>query len=201
MRKFKTTLSVAFAALVLVACATTPQGQQSSDVAVAPSWNQLERANPVLAMNASAGVEHDWWRHFGDPMLDALIAEAIANNKSLQIAVARIEEARANRGIARSRLFPEVTGAASVQRGNQGFQTLDQTFNAAQVTIDASWEADLFGRNQARTAEAGAILQSEEAAMQAVQVALLAEVARNYFDVRNFERQIVLTEQNSRPSR
>src|SRR4030095_14602760 len=93
-------------------------------------------------------------------------------------------------------LFPEITGGASVQRGNQGFQTFDQTFNAAQATIDASWEVDLFGRNQARTAQAGAILQSEEAAMQAVQVALLAEVARNYFDVRNFERQIVLTEQN-----
>jgi NodT family efflux transporter outer membrane factor (OMF) lipoprotein len=196
MWKFKTSVSVAFAALVLVACATTPPGAQSSDVPVAPSWNQLEKANPALAMNANAEVDHDWWRHFGDPTLDALITEAIANNKSLQIAVARIEEARANRGIARSRLFPEVTGGASAQRGNQGFQSFDQTVNAAQVTIDASWEVDLFGRNQARTAEAGAILQSEEAAMQAVQVALLAEVARNYFDVRNFDRQLVLTQQN-----
>ena len=196
MRKFRTSLSVAFAALLIAACATTPPGAQSSDVPVAPSWNQLSQANPALAMNANAEVEHDWWRNFGDPTLDALIAEAIANNKSLQIAVARIEEARANRGIARSRLFPEIAGAASAQRGNQGFQTFDRTFNAADVTIDASWEVDLFGRNQARTAEAGAILQSEEAAMQAVQVALLAEVARNYFDVRNYERQIVLTEQN-----
>jgi NodT family efflux transporter outer membrane factor (OMF) lipoprotein len=196
MRKLKTTLSVAFAALVLVACATTPPGAQSSDVPVAPSWNQLEKANPVLAMNATAEVDHDWWRNFGDPTLDALIAEAVANNKSLQIAVARIEEARANRGIARSRLFPEVTGSASAQRGNQGVLTGDRTLNIAEATIDASWEADLFGRNQARTAEAGAILQSEEAAMQAVQVALLAEVARNYFDVRNYERQIVLTQQN-----
>jgi multidrug efflux system outer membrane protein len=195
MRKLSS-LSVAFAALLIAACATTPPGAQSSDVPVAPSWNQLEKANPALAMNANAQVEHDWWRHFGDPTLDAVIAEAIANNKSLQIAVARIEEARANRGIVRSHLFPEVTGAASAQRGNQGFQTFDQTFNAAEATIDASWEVDLFGRNQARTAQAGAILQSEEAAMQAVQVALLAEVARNYFDVRNYERQIVLTEQN-----
>jgi NodT family efflux transporter outer membrane factor (OMF) lipoprotein len=196
MWKFKTPLSVAFAALVLAACATTPLGEQSSDIPVAPSWNQLERASPALAMNANAQVEHDWWRNFGDPTLDALITEAIANNKSLQIAVARIEEARANRQIARSSLFPEITGAAQAQRGNQGFQSFDQTASAAQVTIDASWEVDLFGRNQARTAEAGAILQSEEAAMQAVQVALLAEVARNYFDVRNYERQIVLTQQN-----
>lgn len=196
MRKLKTTLSVSFAALLIAACATEPPGQQNSDVPVAPSWNQLTAANPVLAMNANAQVEHDWWRHFGDPTLDALVAEAIANNKSLQIALARVDEARANRGIARASLFPEITGGASASRGNQGVLSGGQTLNIAEASIDASWEADLFGRNQARTAAAGAILQSQEAAAQAVRVALLAEVARNYFDLRNYERQIILTEQN-----
>src|SRR5687767_13293651 len=196
MRKIKTTLSVAFAALLIAACATTPPGPQNSDVPIAPSWSQLAEANTALAMNANAEVEHDWWRHFGDPTLDALIAEALAGNKSLQIAAARVEEARANRGIARASLFPEITGGASASRSNQGFLTGDRTLNLAEASIDASWEADLFGRNQARTAAAGAILQSEEAAAQAVRVALLAEVARNYFDLRNYERQIVLTEQN-----
>ncbi len=196
MRKLKTTLSVSFAALLIAACATTPPGPQSSDVPVAPSWSQLTQANPALAMNANAAVEHDWWRHFGDPTLDALIAEAITGNKSLQIALARVEEARANRGIARASLFPEITGGASASRGNQGVLTGGQTLNIAEASIDASWEADLFGRNQARTAAAGAILQSEEAAAQAVRVALLAEVARNYFDLRNYERQILLTQQN-----
>jgi multidrug efflux system outer membrane protein len=196
MRKLKATLSVSFAALLLAACATTPPGQQNSDVPVAQSWNLLADADAALAMNANAQVEHDWWRHFGDPTLDALVAEAIANNKSLQIAMARVEEARANRGIARASLFPEITGGASASRGNQGVLTGGQTLSIAEASIDASWEADLFGRNQARTAAAGAILQSEEAAAQAVRVALLAEVARNYFDLRNYERQIVLTEQN-----
>jgi len=196
MRKIKTTLSVSFAALLIAACATTPPGPQSSDVPVASSWSQLAETNAALATNANAAVEHDWWRHFGDPTLDALVVEALAGNKSLQIAAARVEEARANRGIARASLFPEITGGASASRGNQGFLTGDRTLNLAEASIDASWEADLFGRNQARTAAAGAILQSEEAAAQAVRVALLAEVARNYFDLRNFERQIVLTEQN-----
>ncbi len=196
MRKVKTTLSVAFAALLIAACATTPPGPQSSEVPVAQSWSQLAEANTALAMNANAEVEHDWWRHFGDPTLDALVAEALAGNKSLQIAAARVEEARANRGVARASLFPEITGGASASRGNQGFLIGDRTLNIAEASIDASWEADLFGRNQARTAAAGAILQSEEAAAQAVRVALLAEVARNYFDLRNYERQIVLTEQN-----
>jgi multidrug efflux system outer membrane protein len=191
MRKLKQSLlSVSFASLVLAACATAPLGQQDSEIAPPPSWSQS------LATAANAQVEHEWWQTFGDPTLDALIAEAIANNKSLQVARARVEEARANRGIARAGLFPEITGSASVARSDQGFQTFNQTFNLAEATIDASWEVDLFGRNQARTAAAGAFLQSEEATAQAVRVALLAEVARNYFDLRNYQRQIVLTEQN-----
>ena len=196
MRKLRTTLSVSFAALLLAACATTPPGQQSSDVPVAQNWSQLTDANAGVALNANAQVEHDWWRHFGDPTLDALITEAIAGNKSLQIAMARVEEARANRGIARASVFPEVTGGASASRGNQGVLSGGQTLNIADASIDASWEVDLFGRNQARTASAGAILQSQEAAAQAVRVALLAEVARNYFDLRNYERQLILTQQN-----
>jgi NodT family efflux transporter outer membrane factor (OMF) lipoprotein len=191
MRNRKTfSLSVAFATLVLAACATTPPAQQESQVAVPASWSQ------ALATNANAEIEHQWWRSFGDPTLDALVVEALANNKSLQIALARVDEARANRGIARASLFPEITGSASATRGDQGFATGNRTFNVAEATIDASWEADLFGRNQARTAAVGAILQSEEAAAQAARVALLAELARNYFDLRNYERQIGLTEQN-----
>ncbi|MDP9127523.1 MAG: efflux transporter outer membrane subunit, partial [Pseudomonadota bacterium] len=65
-----------------------------------------------------------------------------------------------------------------------------------EADLSASWEVDLFGRNQARTAQATAILQSEEASQQAVRVGLLAEIARNYFDLRNDERQIALTRQN-----
>src|SRR5262249_50311493 len=116
--------------------------------------------------------------------------------KTLQIAKARIDEARANRGVARSALFPEVDAVGSVSRGNQGFLTRNQTVNLAQANLQASWEVDLFGRNQARVAEATAILQSEEASSQAVRVELLAEVARNYFDMRNYERQLVLTRAN-----
>jgi multidrug efflux system outer membrane protein len=154
------------------------------------------RQDAPLAVDANAAVEHDWWRHFGDPTLDALIGEAVANNKSLQIAKARVEEARANRGIARASLFPQINAAASASRGNQGLLTNDKVFNIADAELDASWEIDLFGRNQARNREAAAILESEEAGSQAVRIGLLAEVARNYFDMRNFERQIVLTRQN-----
>jgi multidrug efflux system outer membrane protein len=185
----------ALMAALLVAACTTPVGPQDSNISVPASWNQLQ-ASASIAADRSAQVEHDWWRHFSDPTLDALIQEALSNNKTLLVAKARVDEARANRGIARAALFPQVDATGSVARGNQGFLTGDHTVGIAQAELEASWEVDLFGKNQARTAEATAILESEEAASQAVRVELLAEVARNYFDMRNYERQLVLTRAN-----
>src|SRR5215831_4072933 len=150
----------ALTAVLLLAACTTPAGPQDSGLSVPAAWNHLQ-ASAVLTADASAEVEQDWWKHFRDPTLNSLIEEALANSKTLQVAKARIDEARANRGVARSALFPEVNGVAGAQRGNQGFTTFNQTVGVAQAELQASWELDLFGRNQARVAEATAILQSE----------------------------------------
>ncbi|MGD0585042.1 MAG: efflux transporter outer membrane subunit [Oryzomonas sp.] len=186
------------AVLLLAACSASPLGLQSSGIVSPISWNRLTGADNTapLAESPGAEVDHAWWTRFNDPALDALVAEALANNKSLQIAKARVEEARAGRSAARSRMFPQVNGVASAQRGNQGYFTTNQTVWIAGADVEASWEVDLFGRNRARTAEAAAIMESSEAGRQAVRVGLLAEVARNYFDLRNYERQLQLTRRN-----
>src|SRR5262252_4980397 len=185
----------ALTGVLLLAACTTPAGPQDSGLSVPDAWNHLQASAPLTA-DASAEVEQDWWKHFRDPTLNSLIEEALANSKTLQVAKARIDEARANRGVTRSALFPEVNAVGSLSRSNQGFLTQNHTVNLAGGDLQASWEVDLFGRNQARVAEATAILQSEEASSQAVRVELLAEVARNYFDMRNYERQLVLTRAN-----
>lgn len=186
-------------ATALLAACISPVGPQHSGIEPPSFWSRLTGGtqtadlNAPLATSPEAEVDHKWWTHFNDPLLDALITEALANNKTLQIAKTRVEEARAGRGVAKSRLFPEIIGVANAQRGNQGYFTNNQVVGIGEANIEASWEIDLFGRNQARTAEATAILESKEASRQAVRVGLLAEVARNYFDMRNYERQIVLT--------
>lgn len=202
MYKLKPTPIIALLAALLLAACSGPLGPQSSGI-VAPSfWNRLTGAtgttdtNAPLIASPEAAVDQTWWTRFNDPTLDTLMTEALANNKTLQIAKARVEEARAGRSAARSRLFPQVSGVAGAQRGNQGFSTNNQTVWIAGADVEASWEMDLFGRNRARTAEAAAILESSEASRQAVRVGLLAEVARNYFDLRNYERQLLLTRQN-----
>lgn len=194
-------LAMLTAALWLTAC-TSPVGPQASGIEAPSLWNRLTGDTPTpdlnqaLVVSAEAEVDQAWWRHFGDPTLDALIAEALTNSKTLQIAKSRVEEARAGRTLAESALYPQINAGGSVQRGNQGYATNNQTVTIAQGDIEASWELDLFGRNQARTAQAAAILQSTEASQQAIRVALLAEVARTYFDLRNYERQIAIARQN-----
>ncbi|MBI1174957.1 MAG: efflux transporter outer membrane subunit [Sideroxydans sp.] len=191
MSNSKRTLSVAvLAALAVTACATSPVGHQDSGIAAPAAWQGQSSGN------AAVQVDQAWWKHFADPTLDTLIAEALANNKTLQIARARVEEARAGRIGARSQLLPEISAVGSGQRGNKGFLTNNRTVYVAEADVQASWEIDLFGGNQANTAEASAILQSEQASQQSIRVALLAEVARNYFDMRNYERQLTLTRRN-----
>ncbi|HEX9462624.1 MAG TPA: TolC family protein [Alphaproteobacteria bacterium] len=184
----------------LAAACTSPKGPQSSGLEAPAGWSGLadaEAAGP-LATSDAAEVEQHWWQTFKDPMLDRLIDDALANNKSLRIAAGRVEEAEAGRRGAVAVLMPEVVGTGGLSRGNQGLATLNKTVSVKEAYLQASWEADLFGKNQARAAAAAAIVQTEEGRRQAVMVSLLAEVARNYFDLRNYQEQIAITQENLR---
>ena len=191
----------AVSVLALAACADAP-GPQGSGIAPPSFWSRIIGSSGPSALAAPlAGgpqvqVQHDWWKRFNDPTLDALVTEALANNKTLAIAKARVEEARANRGAARARQLPQIGIAADASRGNQGQASNDKVLNVAEADLEASWEIDLFGQNRARTAEAQAMLESEDDARQGVMVGLLAELARTYFDLRDAERRIELTRRN-----
>lgn len=200
--RLTTSSALLLSGLLLAACSTTPPGPQASGIETPSLWSRLTggaqpaAANAPLTASPDAEVEQDWWRHFRDPALDGLIAEALVNNKSLAIAKARVEEARANRGVARSALLPEIDATAGSQRGNQGYASNNKAVTIHQAELSASWDLDLFGRNQARLAQSTALLESEEASRQGVRVALLSEVARTYFDLRDAIRQLDLTRQN-----
>ena len=188
------------AALSLAAC-TAALGPQDSGIAAPSVWSRLfgedrQTDDVPLASDESIAVEQRWWQSFGDPTLDRLIAGALADNKSLAIAEARVAEARAGRRGATAELLPQISVAGAVDRGNQGVATQNRPITIKEGDLEASWEVDLFGKNQARAAAAAAILQSEEARRQAAMVALLAEVARNYFDLRNDQEQIEITRKN-----
>ncbi len=177
------------ALLLTAAACTAAPGPQNSSVPAPAGWSQS-------VADAGGKIDHNWWAHFADPTLDNLMREALANNKTLAMAKARIEEARANRAATRAQLLPNIYATGNATRNNLGANGLGTTLGIAELDGNASWELDLFGANQARASAASAIVQSEEANTHAITVSLLAEVARNYFDMRNDERQIAIAQKN-----
>lgn len=176
---------------------------RSSEVSFADNWGALNAKNnnsniaqPRQISSETEVTQKQWWRYFDDATLNTLIQKGLENNKDLLTAKARVEEARAQRAASASQLAPNIQGTADASRSDQSAFSDLKPFNTVQANLQATWELDLFGSNSFRLREAEAIFQSEEARSQAVTISLLADIARNYFDYRNFERQIAIIETN-----
>lgn len=126
-----------------------------------------------------------WWRHFADPVLDQLMADAAAHNHDLRQARARLLEARALRHAARWDLAPGGAAVAGVERGRApGSDGVEESWTTG---LEAAWEIDLFGGHRRRAEAAGAELGMASADLRSVRIAVLAEVATAYFKFRHAE--------------
>jgi len=143
-----------------------------------------------------------WWRGFGDPMLDALIERAIAKNLDLRIAVANVREARALRGVAGADQFPTIntSGLYARARDSENVRPLPPGFepehNLFLVGLDASWELDIWGRVRRSVEAADATLEAAEDNRRDVLVIVLAEVARNFVEVRAVQERLLIAQDN-----
>ncbi len=155
----------------------------------------------VRAAPADEAALQQWWRTFGDPTLDSLVDRAVRANLDLRIAEARLREARALRAVAASQLLPEVDaiGAYDRQRNSESLSrngVPGATTNFFQLGFDASWEIDVWGRVRRSVEAADADLGAAVEETRDVLVTVLAEVARNYVELRAFQRRLELNNQN-----
>ncbi|MDB5860233.1 MAG: putative outer rane channel [Ramlibacter sp.] len=132
-----------------------------------------------------------WWQQFNDPLLIELIAAAQAVSPDVASAGARIAEARATRIGANSALLPALDASASASRGNS--QPGVPLATIVQGGLQASWEIDLFGGQRAAADAAAARLDGSQAGWHAARVAVAAETASAYLDLRTCERQLAVT--------
>ncbi|HXI73548.1 MAG TPA: efflux transporter outer membrane subunit [Verrucomicrobiae bacterium] len=147
-----------------------------------------------------------WWKNFHDAELDSLIGRAVQSNLDLQIAQARVREARARYGGAVADFFPTVDASGSYERQRQshsqplfdGFQIPSSAFenNVYQAGFDASWEIDVFGGTRRAAEAAKAEVGASEFGRRDTLVTLLGEVARNYVDVRGYQRRLAIANEN-----
>lgn len=139
-----------------------------------------------------------WWQQFNDPLLIELIEAAQTVSPTVATAGARIADARAQRVAAQAALLPTLDASVSASRGNA--QTGAPLATTGQAGLQTAWEIDLFGGNQALAAAARARLDSEQAGWHAARVAVAAETALTYLNLRSCERQlaVVVNDANSR---
>ncbi|PZP84033.1 MAG: hypothetical protein DI582_09795 [Azospirillum brasilense] len=157
-------------------------------------WVAIEDEPSVTTDNAAAPVS--WWTQFNDDTLDQLIDTALKNNNDLKIAAARIAEARANERLNRSAFFPQIDATARGSRGTMGGAFGNMIENNQQYGVNGSWEIDIFGGNRRRTEAAEAGTEAAIADKEITKLQLIAEVARNYVQLRGLQEQRKLTERN-----
>jgi multidrug efflux system outer membrane protein len=146
-------------------------------------------------------VNTAWWEQFDDPVLTQLITTALAQNKDVRIAAARVEEAAGVLGVTRSQLFPQVGAGAGVVRQQvsrfSGTNTLQEGFNRTftnyQVLLSASWEIDFFGKLQRQTEAARATLLATDDGRRATLLSLVAAVANEYITLRDLDKQLEIS--------
>lgn len=200
------------AALLLAGCAGAPTLTQPAMNIPAtykeqPGINAVVNTDPrwKVGQPAEAQQRGMWWRVFDDPVLTQLIADASAANPNLAAAAARLRQARALAGVAQADRTPALNAGIGAQRGRAapGTLGLPAGTNVAPATLrqarlNAVYEVDLFGRVASNISAAKADSAASEAIYRSVLLALQADVAQNYFRLRETDAEIALLDETVR---
>ncbi|HSR53091.1 MAG TPA: efflux transporter outer membrane subunit [Acidobacteriota bacterium] len=184
--------------LVLAGCAKTPAPPQppDNDIEIPARWSGGEAPQ--------GEVSGSWWTRFGDPRLDALVQEALRANYDLKAAVERLQAASAQARIAGAPLLPGADAGASGSRRRQNFvgfpipgqeqRVLSTTSSNSGVSLNVSWEADLWGRLRDEAQAALSQVEAGRADVAAVRQSLAAQVAKAWFAVSEARQQVDLAQ-------
>lgn len=178
-------------ALALAGCETAPPTKPAADVP--QGWRET-------AITASSLAERPWGELFRAEELDALIREALAANGDLRIAAERVELARAQFGIQRSALFPDLSGQFGVDRQRFPAGGADENVVSESALLGLAlspWEIDLWGRVRAATESARRQLLSSEEVRLAAQASIVAQVASLYVRLLTSDEQLLIARETA----
>jgi NodT family efflux transporter outer membrane factor (OMF) lipoprotein len=187
-------------ALLLAGCTVGPKYETPTT----PMTDSFKEATPAdyqaagawLPAKPSDGADRGkWWEIFGDPELNSLEDELTASNQSLKIADSRYRQARAMVGVARSQLFPTITGGVTTQSTEDSqFEPFFAAKNPSpegllETPFDLSYEVDLWGQVHRMVSAAREEAQATDGDLETVSLSLHAELALDYIDLRSADAQ------------
>jgi NodT family efflux transporter outer membrane factor (OMF) lipoprotein len=178
----------------LSGCSVGPKYERPTVVSP-PAYKELTPADLPqtdgwkVAQPSDTTLHGKWWEIFDDPQLNALEEQVSISNQNVAAAAASYLQARALVKEARSQYFPTVTTSPSITNERNPLST-GGTANAKSFTdyslpFDASWQPDLFGRVRNTVAASSAAAQASAADLEGVRLTAQAEVAIDYYELRN----------------
>jgi multidrug efflux system outer membrane protein len=184
-------------AILLSACAVGPDYKS-------PVTNDGSTfANAAHSEFSDRNIEVDWWKLFNDGDLIGLVDQTVQHNRDLQAASANLREARALYLEAGLNLAPAVTSHANYTEQRRSAAAFNnravfprglQLYN---IGFDAFWELDFFGRVRRDIEASSDEVEAQEARLRDLKVSLIAEVARNYFELRGLQNQLGVAKKNA----
>jgi NodT family efflux transporter outer membrane factor (OMF) lipoprotein len=201
MKRQLALISVCFFGLLLSGCMVGPKYVKPS-VATAPafkeqppeSFKEVDGWKP--AQPGDQALRGKWWETFGDPQLNALEEELTVSNQNLKVSEARFRQARAMIRFNRSAEFPTISTSPSVvnerDSANQPYFPASAKNNgtgAFTLPFDLSYEVDLWGRVRRTVSASREEAQASAADLQTASLSLHAELALDYFELRNADAQ------------
>jgi len=198
MRNGSSILGTGLLGILLTACTVGPD-YRVPQVALPDTFAS---SDAVVSMDGmapgSAELEQEFWKSFQDPLLDELVERALDANHDIRIAQARLREARAVRGEAQLDVAPATTARADYTQARSSARLPSGSdHDYYQAGFDSSWELDLFGRVRRNLEAQSALVQSAGAAVQATEVSVTAEVARNYLELRGLQERLQVARRNA----
>ncbi len=198
MRRFACALAAA-AVLLAAGCASPPKRKPVGlGVEIPRSWT----GSP--ADTSLSPPEADWWRSFDDPDIDQIILEALEGNYSLQTAAARLDAAEASARLAGAEGLPNVSMGFNASRRRQNIigipipgagGVITTRSTSYGVSLDTSWEVDLWGRVRSAESAALADLQASAADLVALRLSVAAQTAKAWFALVESRLQVELAEE------
>ncbi len=188
--------SLTIAAILLASGCKVGPNYQQPDAAVNERW----LSESASAETAASSLR--WWETFNDPTMTALVQRSYTQNLTLRAAGLRVIEARARRGLAVGRFFPQTQeafgGIANRQLSdNAASSGGDTAFSDAEFGLQAAWELDFWGKFRRGIEAADAELLATVADYDAVLVTLVSDVAASYILVRSLEERLIHARENT----
>lgn len=188
---FRPAFAILALACLLSGCSFAPHYQRPEQD-LPKEWRKVDLGSTPLNV--------DWWTRFNDPVLTAMIQDALAYNQDLAQSLARVDSAAAQVGVATSALFPHLTGSGSAVAQSTSEKApntipfsqsgMSRSTTTYQGTLNASWELDLWGKLRNQRTMLSDVLMNTLLGHEGLRLAIAGQTAQAYFALLALDMQL-----------